>query len=417
MENDVTLRRMDNGLTVIAMRQKDVETVSVGLLAGAGARLEKPGESGSSRILEYWIWDGISDELADLGVHKKSAPNIEWTRYWVTSLAPHFAQTLRTLLQAVSAPGLQERSFAAYRSLAAHQAAARGNEPFSCTADLLRQAMAGDHPVGRSAYGQSEDYALLDPQGVRRVYDRLYRPANCVLAVVGNFPVDELEEILESCGERWTGSVTDSWIPGGPKPAWNPGVIAKEREANQVCMTLGMPGVSNEDPSFFPFAVLAQILGGGDGSRLYEEIRQRRGLVYQIRSSLTSFRDTGLITVQLGSRKEYALEALERVRMELRRLNEEGVTEAEIRTAQNQLIKQMVMRSESTVARMNTLLTSGWYPKYPPTLGAMRRSIEAVTTASVVEAMDRYPLTGALGVACIGPLAVNDLRSYSTAIH
>lgn len=417
MENDVSLRRLDNGLTVIAMRQKDVETVSVGLLAGAGARLELPGESGCSRILEYWIWEGLSDDLADLGLHKKSAPNIEWTRYWVTSLAPHFAQTLRTLLQAVSAPGLQERSFAAYRSLSAHQASARENEPYSCSADLLRQAMAAGHPVARSAYGRSEDYDGLNPQAVRSFHERLYRPANCVLAVVGNYPDDVLEEILADYGERWAGGISEPRLPEGPGPVWNPGVIAKEREANQVCMTLGIPGVSNEDPSFFPFAVLAQILGGGDGSRLYEEIRQRRGLVYQIRSSLTTFRDTGLITVQLGSRKEFALEALERVRMELRRLDEQGVTESEVRTAQNQLIKQMVMRSESTVARMNTLLTSGWYPKYPPTLGEMRRSIESVTAASVREAMDRYPLAGAMGVACIGPLAVNDIRTYSAAIH
>ncbi|MBQ4899125.1 insulinase family protein [Paenibacillus sp. Marseille-P2973] len=416
MENSgLFLRRLTNGLSVIAMPQADVETVSVGLLTGAGARLEEPWELGSSRILEYWIWDGLSTELADLGIHKKSAPNIEWTRYWVTALAPYFAQTLRTLLQAVSAPGLQERSFAAFRSLAAHQAAARENEPQACTADLLRQAMGGTQPIARSAYGRSDGYGILDPGTVRNVYERLYQPANCVLAIVGNYSEDHLEKLLDDCQNNWKGNMSSACFPSEQAPLWTPGIIAKERDANQAYLTLGIPGVPYDDADFFPLAVLVQIIGGGDGSRLYEEIRQRRGLVYQIRSSLTSFRDAGLMTIQLGSRKESVLEALEQIILELRRLERDGVTEREVQSAKNQLIKQMVMRSESTVARMNTLLTSGWYPKYPSTLEAMRRSIEGVTSAAVSEAISRHALTNSLGIASIGPLAASDLKAG--AIH
>ncbi|RCX20625.1 putative Zn-dependent peptidase [Fontibacillus phaseoli] len=414
-KSDLSLRRLTNGLTVIAMPQADVETVSVGLLTGAGARLEEPGELGSSRILEYWIWDGLSAELADLGIHKKSAPNIEWTRYWATALAPYFAQMLRTLLQAVSAPGLQERSFAAFRSLAAHQAAARENEPQACTADLLRQAMGGTQPIARSAYGRSDGYGTLDPQIVRNVYERLYQPANCVLAIVGNYDEAQLDELLYDCQEKWKDRFSVTGFPSALAPLWTPGIVAREREANQAYLTLGIPGVPYDDDDFFPLAVLVQIIGGGDGSRLYEEIRQRRGLVYQIRSSLTSFRDAGLMTIQLGSRKESALEALEQIILELRRLERDGVTESEVQSAKGQLIKQMVMRSESTVARMNTLLTSGWYPKYPRTLDAMRRSIEEVSAAAVSEAIFRHPLTGSLGIASIGPLAASDLKAG--AIH
>lgn len=121
------------------------------------------------------------------------------------------------------------------------------------------------------------------------------------------------------------------------------------------------------------------------------------------------------MTIQLGSRKESALEALEQIILELRRLERDGVTEREVQSAKNQLIKQMVMRSESTVARMNTLLTSGWYPKYPSTLEAMRRSIEGVTTGAVSEAISRHALTNSLGIASIGPLAASDLKAG--AIH
>ncbi|MEF2967666.1 pitrilysin family protein [Paenibacillus sp. M1] len=415
MEKDgVSLRQLSNGLTVIAMPLHDIETVSVGLLAGAGARLERPGELGGSRVLEHWIWDGLSAGLAELGVYKKSAPNVEWTRFWATTLAPHFAGLLRFILQAASSPGLAEHSFAAYRSLAAHQAAVRENEPQASAADLLRQAMAGDHPAARPAYGQSGHYTHLDPHTVRVVFERLYHPANCVLAVVGNYPARQLEEELDICQERWNGDAAlqaASKLTLGPAPQWTPGVAAREREANQVHLALGIPAVPYDDPAFFPVAVLAQIIGGGDGSRLYQELRQRRGLVYQIRSSVTSFRDSGLMTIQLGSRRDSALQALEQIRLELECLERLGVTEAEVQTARNQLIRQMVMRSESTVARMNTLLTSGWYPEYPRSLAAMRQAIEAVTVQRVREVIERFPLSGSFGIASVGPLAESELKA------
>lgn len=419
MSEELLYREFSNGLKVTALPINDVETVSVGFLVGAGARMEDDKEAGCSRILEFWIWNrfihresqmfDIASLLADWGANKKSSPNVEWSRFWTTVTADHLEGVLDVFSQVVSAEELSKESFQACQTAAVQFALARAGDAKSYCLDLLREKMAGSNPVGRSAIGKPSQLKQLAASTVQEAYENYYVPSNCVVAIAGKFSEERLWNMMESRFGKWK-SKNSSFKEYTP-PQWSGCITAEERETQHVHLGVGIPCVAHDDPCFFPFAVLTQALGGGDGSRLFEEIRQRQGLVYQVRGSLSSFRDSGLLMFYLGTRPETVPQVLDALHREIAQVQKKGISEYEVHMAKNQLLNQMVMRSESTIARMHTLLTATWYPNYPRTLHDLRKAIERVTVKDIQHALEAYPLAKVVGYSSVGPIAMQELKT------
>ncbi|AIQ21251.1 hypothetical protein H70357_34610 [Paenibacillus sp. FSL H7-0357] len=413
-QSRTTCRRLSSGLEIIHLPLAGMNTVSLGLLSGAGARLEAEDEIGSSRILEHWIWrreqkeEDLNDILADFGANLKTSSNIEWTRHWTTVLCDQFEPVFKLFLHDILEFDLCPETFAASKEYAAVLSSKRRKEPNAYVMDVLREKMSGGKTIGRSAVGRVEDIAKLDFPKVKSVYERLYVPDNCVVAVVGGISKESLGKLLDAIGEA--GAEQDSLIvPREEPPYWQSCAYSIEQEGRLVHLAAALPCVSCRHPDFFAFAVLSQALGGGDGSRLFESIRQRKGLAYQVRSSLMSFRDTGLMTFYLATGPNSVSWAASAIVQEMEQIRNNGMSREEVKAAQNQLLNQMVLRSESTASRMNTLLTASWYPGYPGTLTAMKEAISSVTPEAIQSALQNAAPTAEMGVVTLGPVSASAL--------
>lgn len=411
-QSRASCRRLSSGLNIIHLPLTGMNTVSLGLLSGAGARLEAEDEIGSSRILEHWIWrreqkaEDHAEILADYGANVKTSSNIEWTRHWTTVLCDQFEPVFRLFMQDILEFELYPETFAASKEYAAVLSSKRRKEPNAYVMDVLREQMSGGKPIGRSAVGRVEDIVKLDFPKVKSVYERMYAPNNCVLAVVGGISEDRLEKLLDTFEEAGTVQGTPS-IPREEAPDWQSCTYSIEQEGKLVHLAAALPCVSCRHPDFFAFAVLSQALGGGDGSRLFESIRQRKGLAYQVRSSLMSFRDTGLMTFYLATGPNSVSWAASAIVQEVEQIRNNGMSGEEVKAAQNQLLNQMVLRSESTASRMNTLLTASWYPGYPGTLIAMKEAINSVTPEAIQSALQNSAPAADIGVVTLGPVSAS----------
>ncbi|MBP2110419.1 M16 family metallopeptidase [Paenibacillus silagei] len=413
-QGGATCRRLSSGLKIIHLPLAGLNTVSIGLLSGAGARLEAEDEIGSSRILEDWIWrreqkqEDIHDILADFGANLKTSSNIEWTRHWTTVLCNQFEPVFKLFLHDILEFDLCTNTFAASKEYTVTLASKRRQEPNAYVMDVLREKMSGGTTIGRSTVGLVEDMDKLDLPKIQNVYERLYAPNNCVVAVVGGIPKDRMGKLLDEIVEA--GDVQNSpVVPQEESPSWQSCVHSIEQEGRLVHLGAALPCVSCSHPDFFAFAVLSQALGGGDGSRLFESIRQKKGLAYQVRSSLMSFRDTGLLTFYLATGPNFVSWAASAIAGEIKHIRNKGISREEVNAAKNQLLNQMVLRSESTASRMNTLLTASWYPGYPGTLTAMEEAISAVTPKAIQSALMNVAPAAAMGLVTLGPVSASAL--------
>lgn len=420
MTDTFVMHRLSCGLSVAALTIPGVRSVAVGVQVGAGSRFEDDDARGAARVLEYWIGLGaggadaraFSARLEDWGCRKESAANVEWTRVWATLGAEGLPTVLRTLADAVCRPDLADNTFGAARTLVAQQARARLDSPRSHVWDLLRTSMADGHPLGRPSTGRHEELAALQPEPVRRAYRAMYRPGNALLAVTGDMDSARLADMAEVAFDGWK-PVADAAEPlsDGGRPQWAPAVVVEERESLHCHLAMGVPAVAYSSRDYYALALITQALGGAGGSRLFDEVRERRGLAYQVRARLACHADGGLLLLYLGTRPDRVGQALDVVRTELDRVQKHGFSDAELAMARRQLLAQMVMRGESTVTRMHTLLTACWYQGHGRTLQELASGIAAVTAEDVRRALDAHPLTAGVGVGCVGPVAKSDLQA------
>lgn len=418
MTDTLFLHRLSCGLPVAAITIPGVRSVAVGVQVGAGSRFEDDDARGAARVLEYWTALGaggfdaraFSARLEDWGCRKESAANVEWTRFWASLGSEGLPAVLRVLADAVCRPDLADQTFSAARNLVAAQAKGRPDDLRAYVWDRLRDGMAAGHRLGRPAGGRYDQLAALQPEGVRRAYRAMYRPGNALVAVAGEVNPARLVDLAEAAFDGWAPVAGDSGeLPGGGRPDWAPAVVAEERDTLHCHLALGVPAVAYSDRDYYAMALITQALGGAGGSRLFDVVRERHGLAYQIRARLACHADSGLMLLYLGTHRERVEQALALVRSQLEQIQREGFAAAELNMARRQLLAQMVMRGESTVTRLHTLLTACWYQGHGRTLAELAAGISAVTAADVRRALDAHPLTAGVGVASVGPFSRAEL--------
>ncbi|MDO3409721.1 pitrilysin family protein [Saccharibacillus sp. CPCC 101409] len=401
-------RRLSSGLEIVYLPLPGLSTVSIGLLAGAGTRVEEDDEIGSSRILEHWIWQREPKQkddrkiLADFGANLKTASNIEWTRHWTTVLCNQFESVFELFVQDILKFDCCFETFSASKDYITSLSNKRQREPNTYIMDALREKMAGGQKIGRSAAGSAEDMIKLNLPKVKTAYERLYVPSNCVVAVVGGISAKRLDKLLDKLNQIGTAQGSRK-VPAEEFSVWRSGVYAIEQEGKLVHLAAGVPCASCAHHDFFASAVLSQAMGGGDGSKLFDRIRQKKGAAYQVRSSLMSFRDTGLLTFYLATEADFVPWATCVIIDEIEKIKKEGLPEEKVKIAKNQLLKHMVLRSESTASRMNTLLTALWYPGYPGTLAAMKEAIGRVTSEDIQSTLQNIVPATEMGIVTLGP--------------
>jgi predicted Zn-dependent peptidase len=220
---------------------------------------------------------------------------------------------------------------------------------------VLAGAIFGDHPLGRPIIGRADVVSSVPVPEIASWHDGRYVPGNMVLAAAGNL---EHERIVE-LAERAFGGGAPTADGGFDTPRRNGQVLRfHQKETEQYHLCLGGPGIPRGDDRRFALRVLDTILGGSTSSRLFQEVREKRGLAYSVYSYASHYADTGQVALYVGTRPDNVAQAVEVIGSELRRLNEEGVSEEELERARDNVKGRTVLSMESTLARMNRLGSS-----------------------------------------------------------
>ena len=349
------MERWPNGLTV-ALEERDFPGVAFQLLVPAGAVGDPEGLEGASTLLEGWLWKGageldargLAQALDALGVRRTSGAGLEYTAFAANFLPEVLEEVLRLYALLLTGPRLPEEGFEAVRSVALQSLLSQEDQPArKLFSELRRRVFLSPH--GRDPLGREEDLKRATPKALREDFGRRYTPRGAILAVAGGVSWERLLGALEPLA-LWEGE--EALYP--PPLLASPERFALRRPTAQVQIGLAYPDVGPEDPGFYAARLALEVLSGGMSSRLFTEVREKRGLVYAVSAFPASVKGQGLLMAYAGTTKERAKETLAVMLQEMERLAE-GVTEEELARARVGLKTALIMGDESIRARASSM--------------------------------------------------------------
>ena len=351
---------LDCGVRLVTERMSDVQSVTVGVWVGTGSRDEDDRVAGASHFLEHLLFKGtpewgaaeIAEAVDEVGGDMNAFTTKEYTAFYIRLLAEHLPLGLDVLGAIMTAPALREVDIDAERQVILDEILMHADEPGDFAAEQCTAALFPGHPLGREVLGTAASVAALDQEEIRRFFDLHYRAANLVVAAAGDVDHETLARDVERQFSARRGGASPSRVgPDRPGQAR----IVHRRPTEQVHLVVGLRCPGRHAEERWPLAVLNHVLGGGMSSRLFQEVRERRGLAYSIWSERTHYDEVGSLMVCLGTAPEHADEVLGLVHGELEHLGEQGITARELAVAQGHLRAETLLSLEDSGARMSRI--------------------------------------------------------------
>jgi predicted Zn-dependent peptidase len=385
-----------------------VRSVSLGFWIGTGSRYESEAQAGLSHLLEHLLFKGTAkyasleiDQIFDgMGAELNAGTGKETTSVYARVIDAHLVDAFDVMADMVFRPTLQDID--SEREVILEEIAMYEDDPQEKVFDMLGEAVFGDDPLGRAIIGRASVISGTPPEDIARFHQARYRPENIVIAASGAVDHDALVELTRTRVDAAAGngvlkSLVAPTLPDQPARRFE----RKDTEQYHVC--LGGIGVSRHDDRRFALRVLDTIFGGTSSSRLFQEIRERRGLAYSVYSFTSAYSDSGQVGLYVGTRAENLVQALSVVGSELARFRSEPATPEELQRAKENLKGRVVLALESTGARMNRLgseILAG-SPLMP--LDEVVASIDAVSMEDLAALTDELWDPRRLSAAGIGP--------------
>jgi predicted Zn-dependent peptidase len=357
-----------SGLRVVTERMSGVRSVSLGFWVLAGSRDERPRISGSSHFLEHLLFKGtdrrsaqdIAENFDAVGGDVNAFTAREYTCYFARVLDRDLEMAVDHLTDMVQHSLIRADDLDAERQVILEEINMHEDSPEDVVHDLYTQTLWPEHPLGRPILGTAETILAANRTSVRRFYARHYVPGNLVIAAAGNLRHDDLVRLLKQrmdTGRRLSPRGTSVWnlrAPGrAPKPSGKD--LVKRRKTEQAHICLGTNGLARNDPDRFAFLVVNTALGGGMSSRLFQEVREKRGLAYTVYSYHAQYTEAGLFSAYAGTTPSRAQEVVSLLRRELELVRGGGLTEEEFERAKGHVKGSMVLSLEDPGGRMSRL--------------------------------------------------------------
>ena len=412
----IRVTRLPSGLTVVSERMDRVETVSFGAYVATGTRHELAEENGVSHFLEHMAFKGterrsaaeIAEEVEAVGGHINAYTAREQTAYYVKVLKEDTALAADIIGDILTHSTFEPEELERERGVILQEIGQANDTPDDIIFDHFQEAAYPAQPMGRPVLGTEDVIRGLSRSALTGYMRRHYPANNVVVAAAGNL---RHEQVLELVGAHFAD------LPGVKPPPVTPGLyrggeFREERDLDQVHIVLGFPSVAYGDPDYYPTLLLSTLLGGGMSSRLFQEVREKRGLVYSVYSFSAPYMDSGLFGIYAGTGESEAAELMPVTLDELRKVQEQ-VSEQELARARAQVKASLLMSLESTGSRCEQLARQiQVFDRVIPTAETVGK-LNAVTTADVRQAASRvFRATPTL--AAIGPVArVPDLADIS----
>jgi predicted Zn-dependent peptidase len=403
------LTELDSGERVISERLDHVRSAAVGYWIGAGSRDEGPAEAGVTHFIEHMLFKGseryaaleIAEIFDGLGGELNAATSREHTLVYARIPDHHLATAVDVMGDMVFAPAFAELD--SEREVVLEEIAMYDDAPQELVHDLIAEAVFGDHPLGRPVIGTSEVISSIPREAIARYHDAMYVPGNIVVAAAGNVDHDEVVELVSRALER-RGPASDSVNLRPPLvQAPPPKLRFQQKDTEQYHVCLAAPGISRSDRRRFAVSLLDAILGGSASSRLFQEIREKRGMAYAVYSFVSQYTDTGQIGVYLGTREDNLAEALAITAEQIADIAGGNLRARELERAKENIKGRVLLSMESTSTRMNRLGKSLITDTELLSVDRLVAEIDAVDAESVCELAAALLAPERLSAACIGP--------------
>jgi predicted Zn-dependent peptidase len=379
------LTTLDSGVRVVTEAMPSVRSIALGFWIRTGSRDELHEQAGISHFLEHLLFKGTDrfssreiDEAFDtMGAEVNAGTGKETTSVYSRFLDGHLERAFDVLQDIVLRPAYPD--IESERQVVIEEIAMYEDEPQDKVHDVLAEAIFGEHPLGRPIIGRAEVISSVPVPDIAAWHDGRYVPGNIVVAAAGNLEHERVVDLVASAvGEAETAPPRLA-SPNSKAPVLR--FFQKDTEQYHLC--LGGPGIPRADERRFALRVLDTILGGATSSRLFQEVREKRGLAYAVYSYASHYADSGQVAVYVGTRPDNVTEAMEVIGTEVRRLHEDGVTEEELERARENVKGRTVLSMESTLTRMNRLGSSVLMGVPLMTVDEVLAAFDAVTLEDV----------------------------------
>ena len=376
---------LDSGVRVVTERMDNVRSVALGFWIGTGSAMESEDQAGLSHLLEHMLFRGTEsyrseeiDQIFDaMGAEINAGTDREATSLFTRVLDGHLPRALRVMGEMVWKPRFED--LAAEREVVLEEIAMYEDDPQDRVFDALGEAVFGEHPLGRAVIGRAEVVGAVGLEGLRDFHRERYLPEQIVVAAAGSVEHDELVELVADASmtsgalgtERNVAKDTSGHARSGQGDSTQTlaakvggevhferrvRFLRKDTEQYHVC--LGGLGISRHDDRRFALRVLEGVLGGTSSSRLFQEVREKRGLAYSIFSFASLHAHTGEVGLYVGTRPDNLREAIATIATELQHFVAEPISERELTRSRENVKGRVALSLESTAARMNRLGSS-----------------------------------------------------------
>jgi predicted Zn-dependent peptidase len=410
------IAELSNGLRMVTTPLATAQSVSVGLFIGTGSRAEERGSQGLAHFLEHMIFKGserrptamaIAEAIEGAGGVLNAYTSKEVTCFWNHLPYEKLELAMDVLADMVLHPLLDAQEMERERSVVQQEIRRNRDQPGVWVGELLIQALYGDQPLGWSTAGNEETVATMQRQDFLSYMDAWYVPANTVLSVAGNVSHEEAVALARRHFEDRPAKPFPSFRPiDSDLPAQR--VAVEARPISQANLAMALPAFARKDPDRYALMIFSSLLGRGMSSRLFKEVREKRGLAYSVGSAVSRYFDTGLLVINAGVAPQNLQEAARLIVGELRKLVEEPVGEEEMTKARDYTVGGFRLSLETPMAlgqrAGELLLTMG---EIEP-IESVVEKLRAITADDILRVARRIVKAGKLVLAVVGPDVESD---------
>jgi len=415
LDPGVEQTELPNGLRIVTETMPEARSVTLGAWVRVGGRDEAPELSGASHFLEHLLFKGtehrsarqIAEAVDSVGGEMNAFTAREHTAYYARLPHERLDVGLDILGDVLTVPALRPTEVEAERQVIVEEILMNLDAPEDRVHTALSGALFAEHPLGREVLGEMGTVESITRDDIAEFFNHWYRPATMVVTVAGRL---EHDQVVEAVAAGLGGGVGGELPVRTPPAAATAAVVVERDDTEQAHLCLGWRSLTNGDDDRWALSVANQVLGGGMASRLFQEVREERGLAYSVYSHPTAFEDSGYLTIYCGTAPKRAREALRVIDDVVASVLTDGITESELAVAAGYLEGSMLLGLEDSGGRMGRLGRSLMQRDRITTIDEHLARLRAITTEDVARVLHRVLDTPRV-LAAVGPFEGDELIS------
>lgn len=401
---------LKNGVRIVCEQIPYVRSVSIGIWVKTGSRNETLKNNGISHFIEHMLFKGterrsaagIAEGIDNIGGQINAFTAKECTCFYTKTLDEHIEIAVDILSDMLFNSLYANRDIAVERKAVMEEIGMYEDTPEELVHDDLSETVWNGSAIGYPILGTRKSLKGINREMILEYLKAHYIPCNTVISAVGNFDEAKLAELMEKYFGKWT-SVAGG-TAGNEAVAFKPDISIRGKKTEQIHLCIGFEGVQNGDDRLYPLLAVNNIFGGSMSSRLFQNLREKKGLVYSVYSYPTAYNDAGLLTIYAGMKPENLNEVVKRIYDEIRLLLKKGITRQELEKSIEQLKGNYILGLESTSSRMNSIGKSELLLGYVNTPEEILKKIGSIILEDVVEIIKQVCDLRCKGISIVGSL-------------